>query len=110
VDGLLLKFTEREPSFWKLFGSIRQDLDRLYWVFLWAPWLAGPLEFQENSDTVVVPFRDREAVSKSGDRELSLAMRTVSPKKKSTSGPSSRPVTIRESWETGIARRSATRR
>jgi hypothetical protein len=47
VDGLLLKFTQHETSFWMLFGSIRQDLDRLYWVFGWPPWMGAPDDFTE---------------------------------------------------------------
>jgi hypothetical protein len=48
MDGLLLKFTGEEPLFWKLFGSIRHDLDRLYWVYRWAPWMGFPDDFTDD--------------------------------------------------------------
>jgi hypothetical protein len=48
VDGLLLKFTQHETSFWNLFAPIRQDLDRLYWVFGWQPWMGPPDDFTED--------------------------------------------------------------
>lgn len=47
MEGLLLKFTGEEPTFWKLFGSIRHDLDRLYWYFLWPPWMGPPDDFTD---------------------------------------------------------------
>lgn len=48
MEGLLLRLLETElpePRFWKLFGSIRPDLDRLFWCFLWQPWMGPPDDF-----------------------------------------------------------------
>jgi len=53
MDGLLLKLLARqpgqtEPTFWMLFGSIRQDLDRLFWCFADQPWMGAPDDFDED--------------------------------------------------------------
>ena len=53
MHGLLFKLLNyqlgrREPSFWMLFGSIRQDLDRLFWCFAAQPWMGAPDDFDED--------------------------------------------------------------
>ena len=53
MHGLLFKLLnfqlgQREPSFWMLFGSIRQDLDRLFWCFAAQPWMGAPDDFDED--------------------------------------------------------------
>lgn len=48
MDGLLIKLLQtgsNEPRFWKLFNSIRQDLDRMFWFFSHQPWMGAPDDF-----------------------------------------------------------------
>lgn len=62
--GLLLKLAHDrekhcEPRFWKLFASIRPDLDRLVWCLVGQPWMGPPAEF--DSQSVTIPFQDPDA-------------------------------------------------
>jgi hypothetical protein len=41
-------------DFWKIFGSLRQDFDRLFWCFLYQPRMGTPNDFEE--ELVLVPF------------------------------------------------------
>ena len=57
MDGLLLRLLQsgrQDHRFWKLFASIRQELDRLFWCFPYQPWLGAPDDFQH--DEVMEPF------------------------------------------------------
>jgi hypothetical protein len=52
LEGLLLRLLEDRSGtpgrwFWKLFGPIRQDLDRLYCCFSNQPWVGAPSRFRE---------------------------------------------------------------
>jgi hypothetical protein len=56
MDGILLKLLQKEsakqPRFWKLFNSIRQDLDRMFWCFSSQPWLGAPdLSFEDHLES-----------------------------------------------------------
>jgi hypothetical protein len=68
VEGVLLQLVQNEAGFWpgsffwKLFGPIRQDLDRLFWCFLNQPWMGAPAEFPED-ESVLVPFEGQENTS-----------------------------------------------
>jgi hypothetical protein len=64
MDGLLihlLRTGKDEPRFWKIFGSIRQELDRFYWCFLNQPWMSDPVDFDEKS--VLMRFEEDEYTS-----------------------------------------------
>jgi hypothetical protein len=66
MRGLLLKLLHHplgqpEPPFWRLFGSIRQDLDRLFWCFAAQPWMAEPDDFDE--DQFLESFEEKGATS-----------------------------------------------
>jgi hypothetical protein len=66
MDGLLLKLLhdqlgQPEPTLWKVFGSIRQDLDRLFWCFAAQPWMAAPDDFDE--DQFLESFEEKGTTS-----------------------------------------------
>jgi hypothetical protein len=75
MDGLLLRLLHGkagrpEPSFWKIFDSIRQDLDRLYWCVTDRPWFSGPEDFDE-STCVDFPERRQSSIMLWGPGGLS---------------------------------------
>jgi hypothetical protein len=72
INGLLLKLNEDKTGrpgfwFWKLFSSIRQDLDRYFWCFADQPWMALPLDLLERhggfEEEVMEPFEERVQTS-----------------------------------------------
>jgi hypothetical protein len=65
VEGLLLRLLEDKTGapgrlFWRLFGSIHQDLDRLYWCFANQPWMGAPRDFDQND---LEPFEENYSSS-----------------------------------------------
>ena len=60
MNGLLLRLLDDRTGapgfwFWKLFGSVRQDLDRLAWCFTNQPWMGAPPGF-EDDDLATMEF------------------------------------------------------
>ena len=53
MEGLLLRLTgdTRAPgsTFWLCFEPLRAEFDRHFWVFTNQPWMAAPLDFDEDS-------------------------------------------------------------
>lgn len=61
VEGLLLRLLEDKTGapgrcFWRMFGFIKQDLDRLYWCFANQPWMGAPRDFDQND---FEPFEEK---------------------------------------------------
>lgn len=61
MDGLFLHLRQtgaNEPRFWRLFGSVRNDLDRLHWHLSWQPWMGAPSNF--DSENTLLLFDGQE--------------------------------------------------
>jgi hypothetical protein len=58
MDGLLLRLLQtesNEPRFWKLFASLREEFDRLFWCLTSSPWMGAPEGFHDDSVTMRFP-------------------------------------------------------
>jgi hypothetical protein len=58
MDGLLLRLLQtgaKEPKFWDIFASLREDFDRLFWCFTSQPWMGAPEGFHEDPVTLRFP-------------------------------------------------------
>jgi hypothetical protein len=69
MNGFLLKLRHQEigqkqPTFWRVFGSVRHELDRLYWFFPGQPSMGAPDGFNEDVP-VLVEFESRSRFSTS---------------------------------------------
>lgn len=55
MDGLIIRLLDDKTGdpgrwFWRVFGAIRPDLDRMFWCLSWQPWMGAPDDFDlENS-------------------------------------------------------------
>src|SRR5262245_36748248 len=52
MDGLVIRLLDDETGapgrwFWKSFGAVRRDFDRMYWCFTNQPWMGAPEDFCE---------------------------------------------------------------
>jgi len=102
MDGLIVRlFDDGTGSpgrwFWEVFGSIRPDLDRMFWCFSNQPWMGFPTNLDRLDQ---FEFDHLELFEKEGATSVQLwrpatlgLTPTSSPRSGSSCGPSSQPAT-----------------
>ena len=68
MDGLIIRLLDDRTGnpgrwFWRAFGSIRPDLDRMIWCFTGQPWMGAPDDFDLNNSFLKCDGADRASVS-----------------------------------------------
>lgn len=72
MDGLIIRLLGGRAEhagrwFWRVFGSIRPDLDRMFWCFSWQPWMGLPSDLLDRLDEFeaehLEPFENEGATS-----------------------------------------------